>query len=276
MRRLTDHVLCKLPFEPAWFHERGCHATYAGHPYFDELATRVLDLDRIAGLKTERRLITILPGSRDQEVAANLPMFLDVAAKVHARCSDTCFAIASFNKRQSDVAREMLLAHPALPARVAINCTAELIDAADCCLACSGSVSLELLYHAKPSVIGYRVGRFAYWAQNKFRTVKFITLVNLIDGQDIYCPAGSSVKFVADAEQALLPEFLACSDKSDDIADQLTDWLSDESKPAAVAERLRDVRRKYASPGASQRAADYIHTELVRISTVPAPRTRAA
>ena len=36
LRRLTDHVLCTLPFEAAWLNKRGCHATYVGHPYFDD------------------------------------------------------------------------------------------------------------------------------------------------------------------------------------------------------------------------------------------------
>ena len=37
MRRFVDHVLCSLPFEEEWFRDRGCHATFVGHPYFDEV-----------------------------------------------------------------------------------------------------------------------------------------------------------------------------------------------------------------------------------------------
>ena len=44
VKKYVDHVLCSLPFEPAWYHERGViQAKYVGHPYFDELAERVLD-----------------------------------------------------------------------------------------------------------------------------------------------------------------------------------------------------------------------------------------
>ena len=35
LRRLTDHVLCLLPFEPDWFTARGVRATFVGHPLFD-------------------------------------------------------------------------------------------------------------------------------------------------------------------------------------------------------------------------------------------------
>ena len=43
MRRYVDHVLCKLPFEVQWYQERGCSATYLGHPYFDQLQQEQLD-----------------------------------------------------------------------------------------------------------------------------------------------------------------------------------------------------------------------------------------
>jgi lipid-A-disaccharide synthase len=43
VQKYVDHALCKLPFEEAWFRDRGCRATYIGHPYFDELRTQQLD-----------------------------------------------------------------------------------------------------------------------------------------------------------------------------------------------------------------------------------------
>ena len=39
VKKFIDHVLCTLPFEPAWYHDRGfTNAVDVGHPYFDELA----------------------------------------------------------------------------------------------------------------------------------------------------------------------------------------------------------------------------------------------
>ena len=43
MRRLSDHVLCSLPFEEEWFRQRGCNATFVGHPFFDEVRQHKLD-----------------------------------------------------------------------------------------------------------------------------------------------------------------------------------------------------------------------------------------
>ena len=80
MRRLVDHILCKLPFEAIWFQQHGCRATYVGHPYFDELSQRMLDTEFLRQVSDcSSCLITILPGSRNQEVEQNLPQLLSVA-----------------------------------------------------------------------------------------------------------------------------------------------------------------------------------------------------
>ncbi|MGE3107154.1 MAG: lipid-A-disaccharide synthase [Phycisphaerales bacterium] len=53
LRRLTDKVLCLLPFEEDWFLSRGVPATFIGHPLFDSvpddaaLQERALGIDRL-------------------------------------------------------------------------------------------------------------------------------------------------------------------------------------------------------------------------------------
>src|SRR5690606_25761781 len=72
LQEYVDHALCKLPFEEAWLRERGVNATYVGHPYFDELHSRVLDSKFIAEHSDPQQpLVTLLPGSRTQEVRNN-------------------------------------------------------------------------------------------------------------------------------------------------------------------------------------------------------------
>ncbi len=69
MRRLIDFALCKLPFEEEWYRERGCQARYVGHPYFDQLAGQELDTQYMRASEVPgKRLITLLPGSRRQEI----------------------------------------------------------------------------------------------------------------------------------------------------------------------------------------------------------------
>ena len=114
-------------------------------------------------------------------------------------------AIAAFKPRQAEFARG-LVAASGLPIEVHVGRTPELISTADCCMAVSGSVSLELLYHAKPTVVLYRISRAAYFVQGLFRRVKYITLVNLLNAGEIYPPKRALFnREQSDAERGPVP-----------------------------------------------------------------------
>ncbi|MCR9120345.1 MAG: lipid-A-disaccharide synthase, partial [bacterium] len=257
MRRLVDHVLCKLPFEAEWYKQRNCNATYVGHPYFDELSSRQLDRSFMIDIANSKgAMVAILPGSRRQEIQLNLRDFLKAAENIQEQLPDTQFVVASYNEEQAELAREIISEGDFKPT-VHAGKTAELIEAADCCMACSGSVSLELLYHSKPSVVLYRVSRFAFAVQNMLRKVKFVTLVNLLAADDPFGPSLALFDPTAPrAEQVPFPEYLTCEDKTDWIAYHLIQWLHDDAAYAKRVRLLERLRDRYASAGASKTAAD--------------------
>ena len=271
VQQFVDHALCKLPFEEAWFRDRGCNATYVGHPYFDELRAQRLDEAFLEQARSPGRLVTILPGSRTQEVKSNLPMLLAAAARVRREVRGVRLAIASYNARQAALARQLVAAGP-VPADVHLARTPELIAAADCCLAVSGSVSLELLYHAKPSVIVYRVPRWMYSVMWRMVHVRYITLVNLLASDEPLDARGQRQPYESGAtghEQVLFPEYPTWQDRSADIADHAIRWLSDEPERQRLIGRLRELRELVAMGGASARAADYIVDQLTAAARMP-------
>jgi lipid-A-disaccharide synthase len=270
MRRFVDHVLCGLPFEEDWFRQHGCRATFVGHPFFDEMQDRKLDERFLARERAKSgRVVTILPGSRTQEVEHNLHWMLKTAALVHARLPDVRFAVASFKPHQAEFARR-LAGQSGLPVEVFLRRTPELIELAECCLAVSGSVSLELLSAAKPTVVLYWISRVAYFVQGFFRRVPYITLVNLLAAKELF-PAKVR-PFDPDApgaEDVLFPEYLTCKDRSAAMARRLLRWLENEGQRTACIQRLVALREKVAHGGASARTADYILTELTRPACSP-------
>ena len=267
MRRDVDHALCKLPFEEDWLRERGVNATYVGHPYFDELSQRVLDEGFIdQQRRNQRPLVTLLPGSRTQEVRNNLHWQLSAAKKIHQRVPESRFAIASFKASQAEMAKAAIRKagmQSDFPIEVHVGRTGELIEAATCCLAVSGSVSLELLYHAKPTVILYHVSRFAHWMQGYFRRVRYITLVNLLTAESPFCDdAGFYDRCDPQDAHVLMPEYLTCEDRSDQLAEHAVEWLTDAESRESLQEAMRSLTDRIGRGGASQRAAQYIWSEL--------------
>ncbi len=259
MRRFVDHVLCSLPFEETWFRQRGCNATFVGHPFFDEVRRQQLDQTFLAEQRRqEGPLVAILPGSRTQEVTSNLQWFLKAAALVRAKVPQARFAVAAFKPHQAQIARREIEKH-GLPIEVHLGKTPELMHLADCCMAVSGSVSLELLHHTTPTVILYRISRLAFFVQRFFRKVKYITLVNLLTTDELFpkdiTPFDPSQP---DAERVLFPEYLTCEDKSAQVADHVIEWLSDPIKRQARVDALARLKEEVGAGGSARQAARYI------------------
>jgi lipid-A-disaccharide synthase len=245
MRRLTDQVLCSLPFEQTWFHERGVAAQYIGHPYFDELHGQRLD----AGFVTDQRaqpgtVIGVLPGSRHSELGYNLPSLLRATQRIHARRPDTRFLAACLKPQQAEQVRAYFKG-AGVPIEVHHGRTAEIIHLSHSCLAVSGSVSLELLFRGKPTAIVYHVPRHIQLLGKLLLRCKYITLVNLL------------------ADRLLYPEYLTTGNAGDQLAEDVLHWLDDRSAYEELCGELGALRRRVAEPGACARAAAAI-TELAR------------
>ncbi len=253
MRKSFDTILTALPFEETWYKRKGLKTHYVGHPYFDELADQRPDAAFVDGSRSLGAMVALLPGSRNQEVAANFPLMLATAQKVHESRPDVRFLVASFNERQRDSAR-VLLAESKLPIEFHVRKTTEIIEACDVCLAVSGSVGLEMMYRGKPSAIVYKYSRFARMVSKQLITCKYISLVNLL------------------ADEEIFPEFLTYRDCSAAMADQLLAWLNDPVAYAATKAKLDALKSRVAVPGASERAAEFV---LDRIGVNSALRAAA-
>lgn len=263
MRRLVDHALCKLPFEATWYEERGCSATYVGHPYFDELAGQTLDDAFMKQVAEEgKQLVTILPGSRKQEVTGQLPGLLKAAEQVAQQVPQVKFAIASLNEEQAELARQVV-GERDLDLEIVAAQTQELIQQAHCCLACSGSVSLELMYYKTPSVILYRFGKVFYLLGRLLANVHYITLVNLMAVKRPFYNSVISQPNDSILEETIpFPEYPTCRDRSEDLAAHVVRWLTDQEDYQLNVSQLSELKEKFAIPGASERAAEFILSKL--------------
>jgi lipid-A-disaccharide synthase len=258
MRRWVDHVLCGLPFEAEWFRARGVNAQHIGHPYFDELAKQKLDRDFVSRHHAgPGKIIGLLPGSRTQELELNLPTLVRAAAIIHAARPDTRFLMACFKPAHARYAEQYLRGRGPVPIEPYVGRTPEILNLATACVAVSGSVGLELLYHGKPSVVIYRIRSYHVPLFRWLKKARFISLVNLL------------------ADEELFPEFLTDRLDADLIAGHVLRWLNDAAAYHAVCGRLAELRRRVASPGACAQAARYL-LAAVRQEPMRAKRQAAA
>ena len=257
MRRLVDHVLAALPFEHEWFTAQGMRSTLVGHPFFDEL-----DVEGTPPAASSRPLVLLLPGSRGQEIEGVLGSLVRAAATIRRDVPDARLAIGALHERHARRIEEVLRATdtaPSLGIEVHAGRTRSLIHEATAAIACSGSVSLELLAARVPTVIVYRVSGLAYVVQSWYRRATFITLVNLLAAPE---PIGSIEPVLrppvgvppADPD-AIYPEYLVVHDPAERAAAHLVEWLTDSAVRRHVVEKLDSLAHDVARGGSATRAA---------------------
>lgn len=244
LRRLTDHVMCVLPFEEEWFGSRGVKATYIGHPLFE----KSLDVDgldeQIADWSTGDQRIAILPGSRPSELKKNFPLLLGAYIKIKGEHPEMCGVIAvtraEIETDLRQIAKDHGLEWPESLELVVAN-TDAVVRWCSIAIVVSGTVTLQIARQHRPMVIVYKIGRLS-WNLVARWVIKssFITLPNILAGREIV--------------PELVPSFLGV----DPIAQRATELLEDRAKYELQVRDLQSVTDKFAGMNAAKGAADII------------------
>ncbi len=168
----------------------------------------------------------VLPGSRRGEVSRLNPIFGEALRPVLAKTPDARVVVPAAAPVASAVI-DAVQNWPGTPLvldpRSDPNAEARkraAFKAADIALAASGTVSLELAANATPMVIAYDMSWLSWQIMSRMAKIDTVTLVNLINGQNI------------------VPEFLGPDCKPDAIGAALSDLLTNETARAAQIEAM--------------------------------------
>ena len=237
IRRAYDHVLLIHEFEKELYDRAGIPATFVGHPLFERLSARRLDAEAVAAFRAlPGPRLGLLPGSRQGEIAASLPVMLGAAA----RLSPPPSLLVSCARPESRPAMERALARSGLRGAVVDLASGEILAAADAALITSGSASMEAVFYGCPAVVLYRLDWFNYFFARP-HIVGFIAQPNLV------------------ARRAVVPEFLLGSKNARGVADAARTLLADPAARAAQREAFAAIRaRLLAGPKPSEAASDVV------------------
>jgi lipid-A-disaccharide synthase len=189
IRHAVDHMLLVFPFEEAIYRAAGIPATYVGHPLAQALPAapdRLVARARL-GLAADAVRVALMPGSRDSEIKALVPLFTRVAQRLkarypklaflvpmlkpeHRRRFETCLAELGLNPTDFDIRQGQ--AH-------------DIMQAADVALIASGTATLEALLLDCPHVITYRVPKLTFWLMKRRACTDMVGLPNILAGRRI-------------------------------------------------------------------------------------------
>ena len=184
----ADHVLCLFPFEPALLAQHGIAATFVGHPIAHTIPDQVDKgpVRAALGLDENDLVLTLMPGSRQSEIAQLAPVFLQAAKLL---------------QQQHPKLRVLLPVAPGLMAAVQAHLqysglkNIRLLDgqshaalgAADLVLVASGTATLEAALFKRPMVIAYKMPWLSWQITNRKRLQAWVGLPNILC-QDFVVP----------------------------------------------------------------------------------------
>src|SRR6266849_1408569 len=156
LRRRFAQALCIFPFEEKFFGDAGVPVKFIGHPLVGAVYA---SLDRQAfcreqGLDPQKKLVTILPGSRSAELRQHLPIIREACQGIHNE-TQAQFVIAAAPGADVTLVREGWPTE--LPVKIVVGQTYNALAAADAAIVSSGTATIEATLLDVPMVVIYRV-----------------------------------------------------------------------------------------------------------------------
>jgi lipid-A-disaccharide synthase len=225
----VDKMLVLFPFEEPLYRAAGVPVVYVGHP----LADSTSDEDGSAEareqlrLSAARKVIALLPGSRQSEVRYMAASFLQTAKLIAARQPAVHFLVPLVSRETRTIFEEAMYDADAaeLSLTILFGHARDALAACDVALVASGTATLEAALARKPMVITYKMAELTYRLMSKMGHLPWVGLPNIIAGE------------------FLVPEILQHEATPENLAQAVLNALNDPVVNRRLPERLDQIRR---------------------------------
>ena len=232
LARTVTRAAVILPFEEALLRENGIDATFVGHPLLGraEASESRRDARRAIGIADDDRLLALFPGSRPQEIALHLDLFVATARELQRRDPALKVVVSA--------APHVRISPEKCPYPTVTASSFRLLRAADAAMCKSGTTTLEAAVALCPMVVAYRTDPITFAIASRVVKIPYIGLVNVVAGRRV------------------APEFIQNDLVPDRVADALEPLL-DHGSPVrrAMIDELERVRGSLGEAGAAARVA---------------------
>lgn len=209
MYKYIDELLTLLPNEAQYFTPYHLHVDFVGHPVIESAALKAdgQEFRRQHNIPPSAQVISILPGSRHNEVAKLLPDFLRAAEILYRQNQNLYFVLPTV----STVAGRVRQATKGVDFPLLVVETESerygAFQASSAAIAASGTVALELAICRIPHLIAYKVSPLTYVLAKNLVKIKYVNLTNIM------------------LNRLVIPELLQYDCTAENIAKVITDLL---------------------------------------------------
>jgi lipid-A-disaccharide synthase len=242
IKRDVTKMYIILPFEKEFYAGHNYEVQYFGNPLVDQIERRrpsLSDRGRIfedLGL-SDKPVITLLAGSRVQEVKRILPAMVDITGYY----PDYQFLLAASENISAELCRKIIGQRQV---KIIFNKTYELLSIAEVALVKSGTSTLEAALIGTPQVVCYKAGWLSYWLARMLVKIRFISLVNLLMDREV------------------VKELIQGDLSQQKIVKEINTLIRGGWKRSVMKKNYDELRKMLGEPGVSDRVAADIYMSI--------------
>jgi len=178
----VDKMFVILPFEKSFYEDKHQYPVeFVGHPLIDAIHNQPPfdeTIFRTENNLSEKPIIAVLPGSRQQEITKMLSVMLSVVDDFQ----EYEFVIAGAPSQEYEFYQQFITNKNI---KFISNKTYDLLRSSTAALVTSGTATLETALFKVPEVVCYKGSTISYQIAKRIITLKYISLVNLIMDQEV-------------------------------------------------------------------------------------------
>ena len=185
IKKYVDKLYVILPFEKEFLKKHGVESNYMGHPLLEHILN-FKDKESVSkskfveehGLEVEKPIISLLPGSRKQEIEKKLPVMLRAVSSFSNDFNIVIAGMENFKNLYREITSNS-------NAKVICNDTYNLLNNSNIALVTSGTATLETAFFNVPQIVCYKTSWLSYIIAKSLVKIKYISLVNLIMDEEV-------------------------------------------------------------------------------------------
>lgn len=237
----VERVASIFPFEEEVYREAGAKVSFVGHPLLDIVKPSMTreEAYRYFAADPAGPVITLMPGSRRQEIETLLPEMLKALPLIRERHNDLQVFLPLASTISRELVEEMCQRYKA-DIKIIVGNTYDLLAISTFVIASSGTATLEAALLGTPAIITYKLSPLTWLLGKLLVKIPHIGLPNIV------------------ADKRILPELIQGEVQAEKIAAIAEEWLQDTGKLPRIREELRMMRQKLGEPGAVKRVAQAI------------------
>lgn len=245
IKKYIRKMIVLFKFEESFYRKFGIEAHFVGHPLLDIVSPQMNSRDFMDKYQLSERktIISLLPGSRKQEVKNILPLMIKTAILINKKADSIEFLIAKSPNVEWEIYNR-ITARSGLDLKIVEGKTYDCLNVSGFCLVASGTATLETAIMQKPFFVIYKMNLLNYLLYRPQVKVPFIGMVNIVAGRRI------------------VPEFIQFNAKPGLIASEAMDLLKDQNKVRTMENDLKQIKTLLGERGAAGRAAIIILESL--------------